>query len=295
MNSTRILNSVIPLLAMAGMACATSAFAEGRVPPAGAAMEAGEIDAGTVQAGARVMVVHGRGERHPVSGEWGRLDTSAGYAQAVDVSTLILARGRDPRQQRIPLEPIQKPVMEGLPSGEAATDSTAAAAELERSAPEGKVVPAKDPQERGGRIARKLAAGAVGGVVGGFTGLVAVAALGSTEDCAGGDDLCGLGTAVAALFLGTAGYGVGAAFGVSRVDPHDQFIPALGGSAAGLIAGFYMTSAATILWPTLFAAPIITATMMSEWSRDPPEDQRLSIRLRPHPGGGMSAAATLAF
>ena len=97
------------------------------------------------------------------------------------------------------------------------------------------------------------------------------------------------------VILGTAGYTVGAAVGVSRVDPHDQFIPVLGGSAAGLIAGFYLTSAAGILWPTLLAAPIVTATVVSEWTRAPPEDPRVSIALQPHPGRGFSAAAALRF
>ena len=95
--------------------------------------------------------------------------------------------------------------------------------------------------------------------------------------------------------MGTPGYTVGAAVGVSRVDPHDRFIPALGGSAAGLIAGLFLTSAADILWPTLFAAPIVTATMMSEWTRNPPEDGRLSFGLSPTPGRGISAAAALRF
>ena len=267
MGETRKRYRLVPLLTVLALGRAASTAAEAGMPKEEVVLEDSRIDARTVQAGARVLVVHGRGERHPVSGEWAHLDTSAGYVEAVDDSALALAREGRLRQQRIPLDRIHRLVIE--------------------------VPPGASEEDRGARVFRKLGGGVLGGVVWGFGGMVAGAALGSTENCEG--DLCGLGRAAGALLLGTAGYTVGAAIGVSRVDPHDQFIPALGGSAAGLIAGFYMTSAATILWPTLFAAPIITATMMSEWSRDPPEDQRLSIRLRPHPGGGMSAAATLAF
>ena len=104
-------------LVMAGLVCAVSVSAEGGRPPTEVVPEAGEIDAGTVQAGDRVMVVHGRGERHPVSGEWARLDTSAGWVQAVDVSALVLAREGDLRQERIPLDRIQRRSWQGCLQG----------------------------------------------------------------------------------------------------------------------------------------------------------------------------------
>ena len=113
---------------------------------------------------------------------------------------------------------------------------------------------------------------------------------------------CGLEAALAAAFLGATGYTLGAAVGVSRVErlPHDRFIPALGGSAAGLIAGAYLTAAKGTLWPTLFACPIALASepgqpAMSELTRNPPEDRRLSFGLSPTPGRGISAAAALRF
>ncbi len=149
--------------------------------------------------------------------------------------------------------------------------------------------------DRHARISGKLAAGTLGGVVGGLAGVVAGVAWGSTEDCAQGDTFCGLAKVVGAILLGTPGYTVGAAVGVSRLDPHDRFISAMAGSAAGLIPGIYLTRAEGILWPTLLAGPIITATMMSEWSRDPPEDRGLSFGLSPTPGRGFSAVAALAF
>ncbi|MCY3734765.1 MAG: hypothetical protein OXG13_00095 [Gemmatimonadaceae bacterium] len=248
-------------------------------------MKAGEIDV-RMQAGARVTVVHGRGERHPVSGKWARLDSSMGHVQAVDDSALILAREGNLSQQRVPLDRIHRLVME-MPSG-------ASGEGRPRPAPVSVEVRRED---RGARVFRKLGGGVLGGVVWGLGGMVAGAALGSSESCPGGDegDLCGLGRVAGALLFGTTGYTVGAAAGVSRVDPHDRFIPVLGGSAAGLVAGFYLTGAAEILWPTLFAGPVAVATMVSEWSREPPEAQRISIALQPHPGGGMSTAATLRF
>ena len=149
-------------------------------------------------------------------------------------------------------------------------------------------------EERSARVFRKVGAGALGGVVWGLGGsILGAAVFASDGGCEG--DLCGLG-AVAGIYLGgVIGYPAGAAVGVSRVDPHDRLIPTLGGSAVGLIAAGYLTAATDVLSPTLFVGPIAMAIMMSEWSRDPPEDQRLSISLRPHPWGGISAAAALRF
>ena len=298
MKATRVLSLLIPLLAMAGLAWAPSAFAEGGLPPAEVVLEAGRVDARTVQAGARVVVVHGRGERHPVSGEWTRLDTSAGWVQAVDVPVLVLARERDLRQQRISLDRIEMLVIGGSRKEKAATEPVEIAGKVEAADSEGRAVQGRKREERRARVFRKGCAGALGGVVGGLAGAVFGGGLVSGQDCPGGDegDFCGVGQAILALALGgAAGYTVGAAVGVSVVDPHDRFTHALGGSAAGLLTGVYLTAATDTLGLTLFLGPIAMAIMMSEWSRDPPEDQRLSIRLRPHPGGGVSAAAALRF
>ena len=181
--------------------------------------------------------------------------------------------------------------MAGPPSGETAIDSMGAAwkAEVESA-----VRPLQGPEDdRERRVFGKLAEGALGGVVWGLAGSILGAGLASGGGCEG--DLCGAGAGAGILGGGLIGSTVGAAVGVSRVDPHDQFIPALGGSVAGLIAGFYLTSAAGILWPTLFVAPIVTATVVSEWTRAPPEDARLSFGLSPTPGRGFSAAAVLRF
>ena len=134
----------------------------------------------------------------------------------------------------------------------------------------------------------------------GLAGTAVGAALGdAAEDCSAGDDrddYCGLGVAFGAVFLGTAGYTVGVAAGVSRVDPHDRFITALAGSAAGLTAGLLLGYAEDPLWPFVsFAGPIIAATAISELTRAPPGMSRLSFGLSPAPGRGVAAAASLRF
>ena len=62
---------------------------------AGVILEAGEIDSSTVEIGAFAVVIHGKGELHPVTGDWEQLVTVRGYVKAVDVETLILARRQE--------------------------------------------------------------------------------------------------------------------------------------------------------------------------------------------------------
>ena len=298
MGRGRIVRGLIPVLSVAGLGCADIAWAEAESRAAEVALEAGEIDSRTLAAGARAVVVHGRGERHPVSGEWSRLDTSAGYVQAIDAETLVLAREGDLRQERIPLDRIERVVIGGPREEQGETEPLEIAGRAE-IADSGRVVPRRTyaiverREERGARVFRKVGAGALGGVVGGFAGVVAGVTW--VEECAQGDTFCALDKVVDALLLGTSAYTVGVAVGVSRADPHDRFLSALAGSAAGLVPGIYLTRAEGILWPTLLAGPIITATMMSEWFRAPPEDGGLSIRLSPTHGRGFSASAALRF
>ena len=82
-------------------------------PPVGVILEAGEIDSNRVEVGAFAVVIHGQGERHPVSREWEQLVTTRGYVQAVDAENLTLARARDPGQDRIALKRIQTLVLVG--------------------------------------------------------------------------------------------------------------------------------------------------------------------------------------
>ncbi len=300
MGRTRIGRGLLPVLWVVSPVYAELASAEAETPEAEMVLEAGEIDSQTVAAGARAVVVHGRGEWHPASGEWVRLDTSAGYVQAVDAETLVLAREGDLRQERISLDRIQRisvarirrRVMEGPPSGEAAIDRKTAGGV--KSAIESSPSPDFVGEGRGlaNRIVKKLGAGALGGILTGCGGTAVGFAL-AEEDHSEDDIVDSRG--VTALSLGAMGYVVGAAVGVSWPDPHDPFIAALGGSALGLGAGLWLTIANPESWPTLLAGPIITATMMSEWFRDPPEDARISVRLSPTPARGVSAVAALRF
>ena len=304
MNSVRIPHGVIPLLAGACLACAASAFAEVGLRPAKVVLEAGEIDARTVPAGARVAVVHGRGERHPVSGEWARLDTTAGWVQAVEVSALVLARQRDLRHVRISLDRIRRLVTEGPPSGEAAVDRPRAASKG-RPRREHLRVEMAEREDEGVRILRKLGIGLLGGVFGAYAGLGVGGILGARQ-CSGSEEpFCVPGSA---FLVGTAGLALGTAAGVSLSDPRARYVPALGGSVAGLvgICGAlvgYDTLSGDIdpldSWElyaaAVFGTPVVVATLASEWFRDPPEDGSLSLRLSPTRGRGFSATADLRF
>ena len=306
MGRSRIVGGLISVLWVVSPVCAELASAEvGEV-----VLEAGEISSRTVAAGARVMVVHGRGERHPASGEWTRLDTLAGYVQAVDAGTLVLAREGDLRQQRISLDRIQRLVMGGTILPEAAFDRVRP--QLWRPPGSGRagggqgVVGQSESREgeRSHRIARKLGAGALGGcLVGSLVGVVAGSV--AADEGEGDDGILEM-DALTTLFFGTMGYTVGAAVGVSWRDPQDGFVPTMAGSGAGLVAGAVMIGRINLnayaslneslreLW-TLYALPVVFATFASEWSRDLPEDRRLSLGLSPTPGRGWSAAAALRF
>ena len=80
---------------------------------AGVTLTAGEIDSSTVEAGAFAVVIHGLGERHPVSGAWEQLRTDRGYIVAIDAKTLTLGLRRDEWPEVIALERIQTLVLAG--------------------------------------------------------------------------------------------------------------------------------------------------------------------------------------
>ena len=136
------------------------------------------------------------------------------------------------------------------------------------------------------RIPMKLLSGTVGGFAGGLGGAGLWLVLGNEERSCNSycDDLV-------ALLLGSW------AVGVSGPDPHDRFLPTLGGSAAASFGSFFLAEAgrgrgATLLW---WPGSIIMATIVSEWFRDPPEDRRLSFGLSPTPWRGWQAATVLRF
>ena len=141
-------------------------------------------------------------------------------------------------------------------------------------------------------VVRKLAAGAIGGALGGLVGFgTGVAAV--QEDCEGGDTFCGLGTALSGLFFGTIGYTSGIVAGVTIEDPHDSTIVTLIGSTAGLGIGL-LTAEPTKGW-SLLTFPIVYAVTMSEMSRKPPQSSRFSVGLNLNPEEGLSAVAFLRF
>ena len=94
------MRKVLPfLLAASGVSLLSMvdpALADSVADTSGAAdrviLEAGEIDSSRVPTGSYVVVIHGQGERHPVSGEWEQLFTSRGYVHAVDAEVLTLFR-----------------------------------------------------------------------------------------------------------------------------------------------------------------------------------------------------------
>ena len=166
------------------------------------------------------------------------------------------------------------------------------------------------------RIGKKLAYGALSGLGVGAVGGAMGFALGY-EDCSncgddpGGCDFCGMGTLLGSLFIGSIGYSIGTAVGVSRVDPYDSYIMSLGGSVVGFIGGLGLTSASSgMLWPFLLVCPVVGATLASEWSRSlnpsnkklpllmnlvPDPRGRVSVGLVPDPKGGLSVVAALRF
>ena len=186
---------------------------------------------------------------------------------------------------------IGKLIMGGLPSGRADNGLTETPDTLYG------ILYIRDDMGPGGRIARKLAVSALGGLGGGLLGSLLGVVLGHNflggRNCSG-DQSCGLAAAYGVLFGGSVGYSVGTAVGVSLLDPHDRFIMALVGSLLGLGGGVILADAED-LWPSIFVGPAILATWMSELSRSPPKARRFSVGLVPNPKRGLSAIATLRF
>ena len=304
MRTIRLLPTLIPVLWMVGPRCAAFGAGEAEALEGEVILEAGEIDARRVQAGARVVVVHGRGERHPVSGEWTRLTTTAGYVQAIDPETLVLAREGDLRQVRISLDRIQRLAMDGPPSGEAAIDRGRASS---KSRPRREHLPVRmtGREDEGARVFRKLGMGVLGGVFGAYAGLSVGGILGAGQ-CSGEEEPFCLPDS--AVLGGVAGLAFGTAAGVSLSDPRSRYVPTLGGSVAalggicGAMAGYHTRSGDLGPWESwepyavaMFGTPVVLATLASEWFRDPPEDRLLSFGLSPTPGRGFSATAALRF
>ena len=230
-------------------------------------LEADEINSSTVKVDDFVVVVYGKGERQPTSGEWAKLDTMQGYVKAVKQRALLLSLERYGWPESIALERIQTLTLVDLPAS-VKTDEMGV----------------------GKRIVSKLFFGAVSGGISAYLG---GAIGGRFESC---EEDCGF--YEAAMTGAAIGYTAGTAYGVSRIDPHDQFVPSLLGSLLGFGGGIWLTANSgdeLWLWPSIFVGPVAFATVMSELSRKPPEARRFSVDLVPNPKKGLSAVATLHF
>ena len=176
----------------------------------------------------------------------------------------------------------------------------------------------KERKEEDDIRGKKLAAGVRGGLVGAFTGgIIAVFGLGmipppeaeSGTDPSLSNSIRALNTLIHGMWGGNI---VGTAVGVSRVDPQDNFLITLAGSAlvgAGVPYAIALTEWAeseggeNLLILSGLLGPIVGATIASErWSKSlsaklhlNPEARRVSVGLVPDPKGGLSAVATLRF
>lgn len=230
-------------------------------------LEADEINSSTVKVDDFVVVVYGKGERQPTSGEWAKLDTMQGYVKAVKQRALLLSLELYGWPESIALERIQTLTLVDLPAS-VKTDEMGV----------------------GKQIVSKLFFGAVSGGISAYLG---GAIGGRFESC---EEDCGF--YEAAMTGAAIGYTAGTAYGVSRIDPHDQFVPSLLGSLLGFGGGIWLTANSgdeLWLWPFIFVGPVAFATVMSELSRKPPEARRFSVGLVPNPKKGLSAVATLHF
>ena len=165
-----------------------------------------------------------------------------------------------------------------------------------------KEVKSKKINEDDMRITKKLGAGVLGGIGGAFVGTVTMVRLHQPRE---GDD--GIGGAVAAMLGIWGGNLVGTAVGVSGVDPQDNFLITLAGSALlgwGVpVAIAFISGSENLIILSGLLGPIVGATIASEKWRKPlsakrhlkPETRRVSVGLLPNPKGGLSAIATLRF
>ena len=157
----------------------------------------------------------------------------------------------------------------------------------------------KSNRSTGKRVALKLIAGTLGGVVG--FAMVTSSLPCFPDDYPDGYDPIFCKSAEAALRYG---YPVGIAIGVGLVGPRDRpitsfirpLVLSLGGSAVGLIGGIWLTNVdGEVFWPSIPVFPIVGASLASELWRQPPQARRVSFALSPTLNGGLSAVAQLRF
>ena len=206
-------------------------------------------------------VIYGTGEK---------LSTARGYIQAVDAESLIISQGLG---KRIAFELIRQLIL---------AESSFEMDRLKKTT----YIPLVKKESKSKRIVGKLFSGVLGG------GLFALA--GSAVGINVGEDET-YDPFVNSLIGGWVGYLVGVPAGLSVFDPHDQFKYSLVGSLIGGATSLPLLYIEEDLWPALFIASFVGAAIMSEFSRELPENRRVSIGLLPGPKGRLSAIATLRF
>ena len=107
---------------------------------------------------------------------------------------------------------------------------------------------------------------------------------------------------VGAFIGASTGWVLGVPIGVSMLEPNDRFIHTLEGSLGGFVTcGLFTMVSGGALWPSMIVAPVIFATLASEWSRHaklsrkPLEPRRFSVGLSPDRRGGLLTVAALRF
>ena len=319
------------LLAIAVVSLAAQTYAEAAGDrQAGVTLTAGEIDSSTVEVGAFAVVIHGLGERHPVSGAWESLKTDRGYIVAIGAETLILGLGRDEGPEVIALERIQTLVLPGTSvlKGEARVsrrtkgelagkaqslspkapnknstevDSSRAVSQL-RETPDGRSMGRVKERHRlfienpAFRLLAKVAVGTVSGVY--FTGVSAGVA-GQFDPPSEGNVKKTHRELGLLLFGASIGCSVGFPWGVSVVDPYDSWPKTLLSGVIPGVAGYSWAIAdpESFAIPSLlvYVVPPVSSLIVSEVSRKLPQDRRVFFGLAPTLNGGLSAVAQLRF
>lgn len=260
---TRLKRGLVSLTLMAPLATASSALGQeedrssaSRDPnivealETGVILEAGEIDSTTVEVGVFAVVIHGRGERHPVSGRWESLETVRGYIQAINGKTLTLSRGRDGRLTPIALERILTLILVRQPVDSLTVHAMPAPWDTENNT--------------GHRLLAKVGAGIGSGVL--LTGVLMGLAE-ATVEREGDPDADAYRTI--GFLLGGAMFGcsVGFPLGVSAVDPHDSLPITLAAGVIPGLAGYSLLRVnqqnAGIGFPLMYIGPIINSLIGS--------------------------------
>ena len=291
-----ILITVVALVAMDLRALADSPIDAEDAVRGGVILKAGAIDSSTVEVGAFAVVIHGQGERQPVSGEWEQLATVRGYVQGVDAETLTLAMGRGGRTRRVSFDRIQTLVLIGVPSPD-----TLSVENLEPASRRSAQSQAGPMEDRGHRILAKLAAGMASSLAVTTISAIFLGKMAREPEEVDGDDPWA-GSVLTYVWGGSIiGWSVGFPLGVTWVDPHDSSSKTmLAGVASGGVATslFFSIQEPKLFLPSfllMYVGPIIGSMTVSEISTKPPEDRRVSVALSPTPHGGLSAVATLRF